>query len=500
MTKKRTNDRSNIISFVPDAPFYYERANRALQKEDRGRAKRYFERAYELDATDIEGLIDYSLFLIEEGRFTEAYECLSKARTLDPLYDEITYYLAEVHAHLGLLVEAKQYAEQYIEESGEGEFTEEAEAIIEFADQEGVSLLDEEFTGEIFFMQEKAQRKMEEGDFEGAANIFEDLVVDYPDLLAASNNLALSYFYTNRLDEAKDLLRDVLEEDPGNVHALCNLAVFTYYERRQLLLKELIQVLKKIYPIPLEHQFKIGATFGLIGEYNESYERLRRLERYGYRDDVGFYFWLSQAAYYSGRIDEAKRAHEKLIELDPSKDGTEPWSEIEEKEGFEHDYEHLVEQLTTPLPSRRLYGLFLLGKTIHQQALISHAHYIQIDTLLPIEQLFFVYAIDPDFVESHDGDDPQLRSIQVAELLYEQHAPLDERGDKILRQWFAFSILAYGFNYEFFNPEAIAAAFDYNQRQQNEKVTKKEIAEIYGISVPTLSKYLKELFAIYPSR
>lgn len=114
--------------------------------------------------------------------------------------------------------------------------------------------------------------------------------------------------------------------------------------------------------------------------------------------------------------------------------------------------------------------------------------------------MFFVYAIDPDFVESHDGDDPQLRSIQVAELLYEQHAPLDERGDKILRQWFAFSILAYGFNYEFFNPEAIAAAFDYNQRQQNEKVTKKEIAEIYGISVPTLSKYLKELFAIYPSR
>ena len=210
--------------------------------------------------------------------------------------------------------------------------------------------------------------------------------------------------------------------------------------------------------------------------------------------------WLSQPAYYAGYEEEARRAHDRLVELDPSKDGAEPWINIEKTDGLEDNFDHVLAQLSAPLPSKRLYGLFLLGKTAHRQAILTHAHHIDFDDFVPIEQLYFVYALDKKFVEDHDEDDPQLRSIEVAEQLYTAYAPLEERGDLILRQWFSFLVLAYGVRYAFRNPSAIAAAFDYNQNAQLEKVTKKQFAEKYGTTVPTLTKYLKQLLEIYRHR
>ena len=55
---------------------------------------------------------------------------------------------------------------------------------------------------------------------------------DYPDYLAARNNLALAYYYMGLFSKAKETIGEVLEQEPGNLHALCNLAIFYQNENR----------------------------------------------------------------------------------------------------------------------------------------------------------------------------------------------------------------------------------------------------------------------------
>ncbi|MFD1910572.1 tetratricopeptide repeat protein [Paenibacillus rhizoplanae] len=47
--------------------------------------------------------------------------------------------------------------------------------------------------------------------------------------MAAHNNLALAHFYMGRFAKAKACLNEVLRQDPGNLHALCNMAIFLQY-------------------------------------------------------------------------------------------------------------------------------------------------------------------------------------------------------------------------------------------------------------------------------
>ena len=96
-----------IISFIPDGEFYYNKAIQAMQRDRFDDAHRYLKRATELSPNDSNILMQYGVLVMEEGRFEEAHEILMTAHTLAPTEEEIIFYLAEVHAHLGMLRDAK---------------------------------------------------------------------------------------------------------------------------------------------------------------------------------------------------------------------------------------------------------------------------------------------------------------------------------------------------------------------------------------------------------
>lgn len=70
----------------------------------------------------------------------------------------------------------------------------------------------------------------------------------------------------------------------------------------------------------------------------------------------------------------------------------------------------------------------------------------------------------------------------------------------MFQMWFVLCEQALSENYRFTNPAAIAGANDFLFRSSRMlKVTKKEIAEQYGISVSTLSKYIEEMLTFLPT-
>ncbi|RKJ61250.1 tetratricopeptide repeat protein, partial [Butyricicoccus sp. 1XD8-22] len=153
---------------------------------------------------------------------------------------------AEVSGCMGIVSDARKYAEMYLQMEPDGLYAFEANEILDFVEfEEEFEPIDEE-DGEKFVAQEKARRLMENSQFKEAIEVLEQLIETFPDLWPAYNNLALAYFYTGEIDQAKALLNHVLRENHGNLHAICNLAVIAYYEKEEEQLADLVKLLKKI--------------------------------------------------------------------------------------------------------------------------------------------------------------------------------------------------------------------------------------------------------------
>lgn len=493
-----------IISFVPTGDYYYEKAMAALEKEQIEKAYKYLKRAQQLSPDDTRILTQYGILEIEAQNYEHAYELIHTAHSLEPSDAEITFLLADVSGCLGLMRDAKKYAERYLDQEPDGVYALDAYEILEFVEFEQ-NLTDEidEVDAEKIITQEKARRLMANRQFEEAIELLEQLIERYPDAWAAYNNLALAYFYLEEVEQAYALLHQVLRENHGNLHALCNLTVFAYYEKKDKELAKLTEMLEKIQPYDWENRYKLGATLALIGAYESAYKWLRSMHKRGFEGDAGFYYWLAQAAYFSQHEDVAQAAWQSLLALDPSKKGLEPWHIQEEasthSEGYnERDY--LLEKLNSTYSADHLLALFLLKTSPHRQEIIAHPKLLEVEDMSSVEKLFLGYALNYPFEAKDVTDKRILRFIEVAELiaLY-VHTPRSATL-AALQLWFSIGEIALKEQYDFKNPRALAAAIDYMlQSALGKDITKKACAQRYELSPATLTKYIDQLLAFVPT-
>ena len=493
----------NIVSFVPTGEYYYQKAVKALNREQFDKANKYLRRAAELSPDDPLILMQYAIVEMEEEKYSHALELLHSAHSLDPNETEVIFFLAEVNAHLGFLADARKFAKKYVELDVSGVYAEEAMEIIDFSEQDDWPLFESNDIGsEILTIQEKARRMMEEGNFEKAIEVLETLVEDNPDFWAAYNNLALAYFYIGEVDQSKALLYQVLENNTGNLHALCNLAVVHYYEKNEQELNYLIKLLSKIQPYMIEHRYKLGATFALVGHYVDAYKWLRSLQKRGYEGDPGFYFWLSHSAYFSGHEQVARQTWKLLIQLAPDKEGLEPWAGQKEGislNGMEHNRDFIVEKLENAYRSERMFGLFLLGKTAHKQEILAHPEWVNVETYSTMEKWLLAHSLGHEF-ETTDSDERSfMRAVDATEALYEKNHPVTIDESSLYQMWFVLMERAIDKGYVFKNPKALAAAADFMyQSSRSQGITKKALSEQYKITTPTITKYINELMQFLP--
>ncbi|QFF99980.1 transcriptional regulator [Psychrobacillus glaciei] len=495
--------KENIISFLPTGEYYYKKALDELQKEQYEKAHKYLKRAADLSPDDPLILMQYAILQMELDNFDWAHELLRNAHDIDPNESEIVFFLAEVNAHLGNFMDANRFAKMYVEMDIRGEYTEEAMEIVDFTEQEDLESMEMDSpSSEALFLQEKSRRLMEQGKFQEAVELLESLIIDNPDFWAAYNNLALAYFYVGEEEQAKALLHKVLSENRGNIHALCNLAVIHYYEKNTEELEEITDFLSKINPYFIEHRYKMGATFALIGKYEEAFKWLRSLQRKGFEGDPGFYFWLAHSAYFAGHEEIARNAWKALLKLDPEKAGFEPWlPQIKEinDQGTEHQKEFILEKLQNEHVSERIFGFYLLGKSKHRSEIISHPKWIVVDELGTMEKLFLAQSLGHSFDENSVAEKAFLRAIAATDLLYEKYKPLAQSATYLFQMWFMLIERALEKGYDFKNPKALAAATEYMfESSRTKNVTKKYYADQYGITTNTLTKYVNELIQFLP--
>jgi tetratricopeptide (TPR) repeat protein len=482
---------AKIVTFHPTGEYYFTKGLKAYHRRDLYKAKKYLERALELEPYEPMITCQLAIVCTDLGEYQYSNRLLQTIiEDLDPYMTECHYFLANNYAHLGMFKEAYRHANEYLDRDEDGEFSADAEDLLDLitfeTDEIGESLLEQDG---LIFQQEKAREYLESGNFPKAIEILNQTIEEYPDFWSAYNNLALAHFYLGNHEDAYKTLEEVLEKNPGNLHALCNLLVFNYYEQNHEKVEEMASKLEKVRPIMQEQQFKLGATFALIGKYDFAYQWLKQLYKKGFEGDATYYYWLATSAYQLGFEQTARRAWKRVIELSPEKEGLEPWGDLNVAvNGFEHHLPSIIKRLESEYTEERLFGLFLTKHSYQKEKIIDHPAYAKAS--------FTEYEKNYKKVIQYDGVLTTPSSIYyldtISELLYKRYNPIGMIESGLFLMWFSVYVEAMNASIQMTNASAWAAAVEYLwHKLRNEKKSQKELAEVYEISTSTLQKYIK---------
>ena len=488
----KQGQRAKILSFHPTGEYYFTKGLKAYHRRELYKAKKFLERALELEPGEPMIACQLAITCTEIGEYSYSNNLLENIlNVMDPYMSECHYFLANNYAHLGMFEEAYRHANAYLDKEEDGEFSEDAEDLLDLitfeTDETEESLFQQDG---LIIKQEKARNYLEAGNFQKAIEVLKEMIEEYQDYWSAYNNLALAYFYLGQIEEAYATLEEVLEKSPGNLHALCNLMVFHHYQQKEEKLEELVEMLANIRPMLIEHQFKLGATFALIGKYTLAYKWLKQLQNKGFQGDSSFYFWLATSAYHLGKEKTAYKAWQKVVELNPDKEGLEPWGEESTAvSGFEHHLPSIVKRLESEFIEERLFAIFLVKHSKHKQSLVKNKLFTKNPSFTSLEK---AYAN----VVKRSNENRELTPIdfadRTADLLYQHFKPIKLAEAGIYLMWFSVFVEATKSNLKLNNPAGWAAALEYVWYQlRDEKKSQASLAEKHFISVSTISKYIK---------
>jgi tetratricopeptide (TPR) repeat protein len=484
---KAMKQKGQLLSFVPTGEYYFTKGVKAFHRRDLKKAEKYFRRAMHLEPGEPMIVCQLAIVLSEMGEYQQSNRLLHLVlEELDENMAECHYFLANNYAHLGLFRDAFRHANLYLELNEDGEFAEDANDLLDLLTMEAEEM-DEDYYEEddLIVKQEEARNHLESGEFPKAIEIFQEVIEEYPEYWSAYNNLALAYFYLGEATKARDILNDVLERNPGNLHALCNALVFAHYQGQEKEGQDLKDSLEKIHPIHVEHQFKLGATFALVGEYELAYRWLKKLQKTGFEGDGAFYYWLAHASYFTGRENTAVSAWKKVLEFSPEKEGMEPWADKRDVK-FESQVSAILNQLNSDYPEERLFALFLTSLSAKKKEILAAD--TSTDKMTEMEKSYLAYVSSGKL----SGKEDEVKGAhETAKLLYDHHQPIGKNEAGVYIMWFSVFEQAAEAGYDFKNKKAWAAAVDYLwDKLRNIKTSKAAVAKKYGLSVSTLSKYI----------
>jgi hypothetical protein len=235
-----------------------------------------------------------------------------------------------------------------------------------------------------------------------------------------------------------------------------------------------------------EHQFKLGATFALVGEYEQAYVFLKKLYKLGFDGDGPFYYWLTYAAYFTGHEHFARNVWKKVLELNRDKEGFEPWNEDKPSNiGYEDHSGTIFQKIVSDYIEERLFGLFLLSVSAVNTSLLTSKRIVKNEKLTVMEQQYLSFLNTGKRTSISDAH-------EIAVQLYEFYQPVGTVEAGLYLFWFSVFTEINAQGVQLKNKRAWAAAIDYVwNKSRSQKLSQQDVAERYGLSNATVGKYVK---------
>lgn len=309
---------NNVIPFERGAQFYFDLSYKHQQTGRLKTALRYIEKAVRIKPNDSFMQFNYAGLLAELGHIEHSSEVLLNiVNNIDPDYDECYFGLGCNYLQLQKIKKSVEYFEKYVDLAPFGDFVEEAENLIEMLNmiKDANNDLDDEELEKIYKIEEDGIKFLERREYEKALKNFDEVVKKLPNAIPAKNNLSLTNYYLGKIDKAIEIAQEVIEYEPLNIHANCNLCI--YYNKLGInnLLERHIRIIRKLHSDNEDYAYKIADTFGCLNRQKEAYRAYKRLLRF---DDQNpqYIHYAAIAAYNCKKYNEAMNIWERLKEVD----------------------------------------------------------------------------------------------------------------------------------------------------------------------------------------
>ena len=326
-------ENTNIIPFLPSGNFYFTHGIQAFQKRRFNVAVKWLKKAIEAAPDEPLYTCQLSVVYTEIGSYHAANQLLTEVLArFGKEYVDCYYLMANNYAHLGLLSDAKKYAETYLEQSEDGEFEEASKQLLEMLESVDEEEDDDEWAfddeDDLLIYQETAFYHLEHEEWEQALSLLQEMMQLFPDFQMAKHKYAYALFMNGDQQEAIEIEQEWLKNEPENIHSHVNLAAFLIMQgnREEALLH--IQLLRNVYPMHSQQKLAVAETLARAGFYEEAVDRFHNLKDRQVTRRRVYYKWYSISVYHTGNPSKALELWEKGCQQFPSLSKEEgPWKE-----------------------------------------------------------------------------------------------------------------------------------------------------------------------------
>lgn len=308
-----------ILNFDRPADFYFKSALKMMDGMNYLGALPMVRKALEKEPANVEYMMKHAEILTELSKYEESnsvlFEILLKT---DHVRSECYFGMGCNFIGLNDLEKAQESFEKYLSVAPEGEYSEDVEEFLAlFCDieEEDEYILEDVSELEQQELAQQGKKYLDNSEYQKAAEALEKITTQDPEMLFAKNNLALSYYCLKRTDEAIDITRYVLEKEPNNIHANCNMAMFLNQRSHEEALRYIERAVKQQMPTQ-DDFYKIAITYCEIGEHAEALKYLSNILGTAPYDEKVL-FCAAMASFNSGRYKEAINYLSDILKLEP---------------------------------------------------------------------------------------------------------------------------------------------------------------------------------------
>lgn len=325
--KNKLAQTNNVIPFIPTGDFYFAKGVESFRKRKFDIALKWLTKAVDAAPDNPLYQCQMSIIYTETGSFHKANQILTNVlQSTGDQYVDCYYLLANNYAHLGLLNDAKKFAVSYLDKEPDGDFSEDAKALLQLIEidddlDEDEWELDEE--DELLVFQETVFHHLENNEWDKALALLEEMILLFPEHKIAHHEYTFALFFSGRREEAIEKELELFKEDANSLYSHTNLAVFYYETGYMEEYEKHIRALLNIYPMHEQQKLRIAVTLARTGLYDEAFTRFRMLDKAVVKSHISYYRWYSMTIYQLGEPskalslwEEGCRRHQRLSPQD----------------------------------------------------------------------------------------------------------------------------------------------------------------------------------------
>ena len=310
-----------VVPFEQDGSFFNRKARKHIENNNYIHALSYYRKAVEKDPGNMEYSLDLAEVFSEMGYFHESNLILFFILQKNPSRTDCYFAMGCNFLGLQEYGKAEHSLEKYLEQDEYGFYSEEAQNFLEVLQSQEFYL---EFINDAdpdrdksMELASKGKDFLDKGDYKRAVRELEKAARQDSSLIFARNNLALAYFCTGKLNRAIEVSKDILNDDPFNIHANCNIALFLHEKGDNKASNRHMETVMSLNTEDPEEMYKIAVTLCEMGKHRKVNRLLKKLLQYK-PYDTNVLHYMAVSYYNLKQFKDAFKYWDKVEKLNPN--------------------------------------------------------------------------------------------------------------------------------------------------------------------------------------